>query len=134
MPTRAEPQNRCMSMRGIARFSFAVVALLVITLPALAGYGAVAYDQDKRKHGTAWDEETQQRANEASLRQCGSDRCKVRFPIPPSMCAAFATPESGAAWGGAVRKSMDQAKFAALKNCQKHAKNKCAVRESKCNK
>lgn len=126
-------------MRGTARVSFAVVALLVITSPALAGYGAVAYGQEKRKHGAAWDEETQQRANEVSLRECGSDRCKVRFPVPSSMCAAFATPEfatpeSGPAWGGAVRKSMDQAKFAALKNCQKHAKNKCAVRESKCNK
>jgi hypothetical protein len=30
-------------------------------------------------------------------------------------------------------KSVDEAKFAALKNCQKHA-DKCVIRESKCNK
>jgi hypothetical protein len=50
------------------------------------------------------------------------------------MCAALATPESGDAWGGAARKTLDAAKFAAIKNCQKRAKSECKIRENKCNK
>ena len=107
---------------------------LFATSAAFAGYGAVAYDQDARKQGFAWDEPSQQSANEAAKRDCGSDGCKVRFGVGPKLCAALASPDSGPAWGGAVRKSVDAAKFAALKNCQKHAGEKCVVRESKCNK
>ena len=102
--------------------------------PAFADYGAVAYDTDARKQGFAWDESTQDKANEAARRDCGSDNCQVRFGVPPQMCAALATPNSGRAWGGAVRKSIDAAAFAAIKNCQKHAKAKCTVREKKCTK
>ena len=107
---------------------------LFATSAAFAGYGAVAYDQDARKQGFAWDEPSQQRANEVAKRECGSDACKVRFGVPPKMCAALATPRSGTAWGGSVRNSVDAAKFAALRNCQKHAGHKCLIRESKCNK
>ncbi len=112
---------------------FAVVALFP-GAPAFAGHGAVAYDQDARKQGFAWDEPSQESANDAAKRDCGSDACKVRFGVGPKMCAASATPNSGSAWGGAVRKSVDEAKFAALKNCQKHAGDKCVIRESGCNR
>jgi Domain of unknown function (DUF4189) len=107
---------------------------LMIGQPVLAGYGAVAYDTDARKNGSAWDEPTQEEAKEAALRDCASDNCKVRFPVPPRMCGALATPESGRAWGGAVRKSLDAAAAAALKNCQTHAKEKCTIQQSKCTK
>ena len=112
----------------------AQATILFANVPAVAGYGAVAYDQEKRKQGVAWNENTQQRANEVALRACGSDSCKVRFGVPPGRCAALATPENGPAWGGSVRKTVDDAKLAALKNCQKHAKSKCAMRESGCTK
>ena len=126
-------------MGGIMRRLFATVVVVAVAAfslarPAFAGYGAVAYDHDARKQGFAWDEESQAKANEAAKRACGSDACKVRFGVGPKMCAAFATPEAGPAWGGSVRKSVDAAKLAALKNCQKHAGEKCVVRESKCNK
>jgi hypothetical protein len=88
----------------------------------------------RAKAGFAWDEPSQERANEAAKRDCGSDACKVRFGVAPKMCAALAIPDSGPAWGGAVRKSVDEAKFAALKKCQKHAGDKCVIRESKYNK
>jgi hypothetical protein len=121
-------------LRPLAAFvAIAVVALFPAT-GAVAGYGAVAYDQDARKQGFAWDEPSQERANEAAKRDCGSDACKVRFGVGLKLCAALATPDSGPAWGGAVRKSVDAAKFAAMKNCQKHAGDKCVIRESKCNK
>lgn len=102
--------------------------------PAFADYGAVAYDGTARKYGTAWTEATQAGAKDAAVRDCGSDKCTVRFGVPPKMCGALATPDSGEAWGGAVRKTLDAANFAAIKNCQKHAKQKCTVLTSKCAK
>ena len=123
------------TMRGLFATAVVVaVAALSLTLPAFAGYGAVAYDQNARTQGFDWDEVSQEKANEAAKRECGSDACKVRFGVGPKMCAAFATPEAGPAWGGSVRKSVDEAKLASLKNCQKHAGKKCVIRESKCNK
>jgi len=113
-------------------FGLVFVAMVITSGSAAAGYGAVAYDTEARKAGYAWNENTQQNAEDAARRDCGSDKCKARFSIAPGMCAAFATPESGPAWGGAVRKSLPDATFAAVKNCQKHAKAKCVVRESKC--
>jgi Domain of unknown function (DUF4189) len=71
---------------------------MLVGAPAVAGYGAVAYDGDARKQGTAWNETTQ-RANQAAPRNCGSDKCKVRFGVPRGMCAALVTPDSGPAWG-----------------------------------
>jgi hypothetical protein len=88
----------------------------------------------RESRGFALDEPSQERANEATKRDCGSDACKVRFGVGMKMWAALATPDSGPAWGGAVRKSVDEAKFAALTNCQKHAGDRCVIRESRCNK
>ena len=64
--------------------AFVIVSLTLVTGSAVAGYGAIAYDQDARKQGSAWDEDTQQHANDAALRDCGSDGCKVRFGVPPA--------------------------------------------------
>jgi hypothetical protein len=69
----------------------------------------------RESRGFALDEPSQERANEATKRDCGSDACKVRFGVGMKMWAALATPDSGPAWGGAVRKSVVETKFAALK-------------------
>jgi hypothetical protein len=125
--------TRRVTLRLAALYAALCAGLLLIT-PAFADYGAVAYDTQARKQGFAWDGSSQDAANDAARRDCGSDNCQVRFGVPPQMCAALATPNSGPAWGGAVRKSIDAAAFAAIKNCQKHAKAKCIVREKKCTK
>jgi hypothetical protein len=133
-PLRGKPSPiRCVTLR-LAALSAAVCYGLLLVTPAFADYGAVAYDSKARKQGFAWDGSTQDAANDAARRDCDSDNCQVRFGVPPQMCAALATPDSGPAWGGAVRKSIDAAAFAAIKNCQKHAKAKCIVREKKCTK
>ena len=115
-------------------FTFALTTTIIVTGSGIAGYGVLAYDQEAHKEAFAWNEDPQQRANDESLRKCGSGRCSVRFAVPPSKCAAFATPANGPAWGGAVRNTVDRAKFAAIRKCQKHAKAKCMLRESSCNK
>ena len=125
---------RLAAVRAGVIFCVATAALLETTVPAVADYGAVAYDQTTRKQGVAWSEDTQQRANQLAMRECGSEQCKVRFGVPPGMCGAFATPDAGPAWGGAVKKSLDDARFAAMRNCQKNANRKCTLRENKCTK
>jgi hypothetical protein len=113
-----------------------LAALLVLnTAPALAGYGAVAYDEGTRKRGFASSEETQKKADEVATRECGgSDGCKVRFRWASKECAAFAAPDKGTAWGGAVKKTLDAAKLGAIENCQKQTKDQCSILESACNK
>ena len=115
---RFRPSSKCAMRNRATLYLFALVAIvsLLHVPPAFAGYGTVTYDQEGRKQGFAWDEPSQERANEIAKRDCGSDACKVRFGVGPKMCAALAPPDPGPAWGGAVRKSVDAAKLAALKN------------------
>ncbi len=114
-----------------------IAAALVITLvatPALAGYGAVAFDEKTAKYGFAWNEDNQKRADETALQACNSGTCKVVIPVPPRQCAAFATAEKGNAWGGNVDKNRDKAKLRAIEICQKNSIGKCVLRGSECNK
>jgi hypothetical protein len=123
-----------MQLRASAIAILALVTVVTMSAPAMAGYGALAYDEQTRKQGFASGEDTQKSADQEAVRKCGSENCKVRFGIPPGQCAAFATPADGPSWGGAVRKSAAAATSAAVQNCQKHAKDKCTIRESQCNK
>ena len=102
--------------------------------PVDAGFGAVALDQKTAKYGFAWNEDTQQRADEAALQACNSQACKVVFAVPPHRCGALATAEKGNAWGGSVTASRDNAKLRALENCQKRTSGKCVLRGSECNR
>jgi Domain of unknown function (DUF4189) len=134
LPLGSKPSPKCSAIPHLAALSGALCFGILFLSPAFAGYGAIAYDTAARKQGVAWDEATQDAANEVARRDCGADNCQVRFGVPPRMCAALATPNDGPAWGGAVRKSINDAAFAAIKNCQKHAKAKCIVREKNCTK
>ena len=48
---------------------------------ALAGYGALAVGVDETtvKYGLSSNEETQKKAEDAALKECGSDKCKIVF-------------------------------------------------------
>jgi len=117
-----------------------ISGLLVLSAaaPALAGYGAVALDEETGRHGAGWNEGTQKQAEDAALKGCESTGCKIVFRVPPRHCAALATGEKGksgkVAWGGADKSTRDAAKLAALENCQKRTSGKCEVRESECNR
>ncbi len=113
---------------------FAAILVIIAAAPAFAGYGAVAFDEKAAKYGFAWNEATQKSANDAALQACNSADCKVVIPVPPRRCAAFATAETGTAWGGNVNASRDAAKLRALENCQKRTPGKCILRGSDCNR
>ena len=121
-------------MRGLAIAALACFLVGPIAAPALAGYGAFAFDEKSGKYGHSANEQTQKRADEAALKVCGSDACKVVFPVGPGSCGALATAETGNAWGGAVKQTGDAAKLAAIENCQKRTSTQCKVRQSECNK
>jgi hypothetical protein len=117
-----------------------VIALLAFgytlwpAIPAVAGYGAIAWDRSTGKYGVSWNQPTAKRAEEAALGDCGATGCKVVSKIGPSACGALATTEDGKHAGAAWRKDRDAARFASLANCKKDKAGECMVRVTDCNK
>jgi Domain of unknown function (DUF4189) len=117
-----------------------VVALLAFgytllpTMPASAGYGAIAWDKSTGKYGASWNQSTKQRAEEAALGECGASGCKVVGRVGPRMCGALATTEDGKHAGAAWRKDREAARLDALKSCTKDQAGECIVRATDCNK
>lgn len=117
----------------IAGFS-AAIALGLSVGPALAAYGAFAYDDDAHKYGYSWNEETAAGADQAALKGCGTDKCKVVFRTGSKECGAIAFGNDGKVWGGAKRDRRDAAELAALENCQKRFTGQCKIKASECNR
>jgi hypothetical protein len=99
---------------------------------ARAGYGAIAWDPDSGKAGWIWNRPTPQEAAQRALRECGASGCRLVVK-PTTECAALATIANGKAIGAAARKTKDDARLAALTDCQKRKAGDCVVRASNCN-
>ena len=108
--------------------------IMVGARPALAQYGAIAWDKNTGKYGASWNQPTSQKAAEAALGECGDSGCKVVIRTRQATCAALATTEDGKYAGGASRRDRDAARVAALTNCQKGKAGECTVRVTDCNK
>lgn len=108
--------------------------VLVAAEPALAQYGAIAWDKETGKYGASWNQGSQKGADEVAMSDCGASGCKVIIRTRRAMCAALATNETGKYAGGASRQNRDAARLAALKNCQKGNTGECTVRVTDCNK
>lgn len=121
-------------MRRVSISAGLALLLVGLAAPAMAGYGAVAFDEKTAKYGFGWNEDTQKRADELAMQGCNAETCKIVFRVPPKQCGALATAEKGNAWGGKVDRSRDTAKLTALENCQKRSSGKCVLRGSDCNK
>jgi hypothetical protein len=124
-------------LRNVLLAAGVVIAgtVLIGAAPAVAGYGAIAFDDATGRYGFAWNEKTAHEAEEIAVRDCKTKGCKVVIPVGPRECAALASSETGKiAWGGSKRPSRDAAKLAALENCQKRSSGKCEIRGSECNK
>jgi len=117
-----------------------VVALLAFgytllpTIPADAGYGAIAWDRDTGKYGVSWNQPTKEQAEEVARDECGASGCKVVGRVGPRMCGALATTEDGKHAGAAWRKDREAARRDALKSCDKDKAGECIVRVTDCNK
>ena len=111
-------------------------AALALTAPAHAEYGALAYDEASGKYGIAYNERTQQRADETARKDCGGEKCKL-MPFGPRDCAALATVEDrkeSNAWGGGRGGTRAAAELQAMESCQKHTKRQCKIRVAECNR
>ena len=111
-----------------------VIALGLTVAPALAAYGAFAYDDDAHKYGYSWNEETAGAADQAALKGCGTDKCKVVFRTVSKECGAIAFGDEGKVWGGAKRDTRAAAELAAMENCQKRFTGQCKIKASECNR
>jgi hypothetical protein len=123
-------------MRRATLIVFILLGLGVVPLtavPALAEYGAIAWDKETGKRGWSWNQQTQSRADEMAIAECGASGCKIVKRIGPKICGALALSEDGKMAGAASRKDLDAARLAALKACPKKA-GECTVRVSDCNK
>jgi Domain of unknown function (DUF4189) len=107
--------------------------VLVTAEPALAQYGAIAWDKETGKYGASWNKETQKGADEVALSDCGASGCRIVRRVAPKMCGALALSADGKMAGAAFRKDRDAARVAALAACPKKA-GECTVRVTECNK
>src|SRR2546429_628533 len=82
--------------------------------PAVAGYGALAHDDESGKYGLSSDEASQGKADDVATKECGSDKCKIIFRTGPRQCGAIALGESDKAWGAATRPQRASAELAAM--------------------
>ena len=122
------------------RTFWTAVALLALgytllpAIPALAGYGAVAWDRGTGKYGASWNEPTGKAAEEKAQSECGTSDCKIVARVRPGMCGALATTKDGKHAGTAWRKNGDAARLAALKSCANNNAGECVVQTTDCNK
>jgi hypothetical protein len=115
----------------------ALVAAASAAPPESGSFGAYAVVEGTSKFGYSWDKKTQKEADDAALKGCASDKCKIVFRTKAKQCGALAFTADGKAWGGARRDKSDAAETAAKENCQKQTKDpkdQCEIRASRCNR
>ncbi|MBV9015426.1 MAG: DUF4189 domain-containing protein [Alphaproteobacteria bacterium] len=123
-------------MRGRALSVGFAVTLFALgsAAPAFAAYGALAFDEGGRKYGLSSNEDTQSKADDVAMKECGSDKCKIVFRTAARECGAIALAETGTGWGGGKRPNRAAAELAAMQSCQKHTKGQCKIRGAECNR
>jgi hypothetical protein len=107
--------------------------VLIGVEPALAQYGAIAWDKETGKYGESWNQATQQQADDVAKSECGASGCEIVKRVGRKMCGALALSENGKMAGAAFRKNRDAARIAALAACPKKA-GECVIRIDECNK
>jgi hypothetical protein len=117
-----------------ASVAMSLAALAAGAAPSFAASGAFAYDEATGKYGLSSNQETQTKAEEAALKSCNSEKCKIVFRTATRECGAIATAEAGTAWGAGKRPERAAAELDAVRNCQKRTKAQCKVRQTECNR
>ena len=98
-------------------------------------YGAFAHDGTSGRYGASWNQASQARADEAALKGCASEYCKIVFRMTARQCGALAMTDNGKIWGGATRAERDAAERAAVENCEKRTTStSCRLRSIQCNR
>src|SRR5260370_11971060 len=96
---RAEEISMRRATMIVMGFSAMLVMLALSAAPALAGYGALARDDDSGKYGLSSNEESQTKANDVAMKICGGEKCKIVFRTAAREFGAIATAEDRKVWG-----------------------------------
>jgi len=113
---------------------FSAILVMLAAAPAFAGYGALAHDEETGKYGLSSNEETQSKADDVALKECGGGKCKIIFRTAARECGAIAMAASGTAWGAGKRPQRAAAELDAVTACQKRTSGQCKVRAADCNR
>ena len=113
---------------------FAILSLIALAAPALAGNGALAFDESVNKFGLSSNEDSQGKADDVAIKECGSDKCKIVFRTAARECGAIALSGNGNGWGAGKHMQKATAELAAMTNCQKHTTGQCKIRSVECNR
>jgi len=112
--------------------------MMAAAAPALAGHGALAYDESTGKYGLSSNEDSQTKADDVATKICGGEKCKIVFRTGPKECGAVAMVSEAKgpnpAWGAGKHGQRGTAELAAMTNCQKHTKSQCKIRGVECNR
>ena len=114
--------------------ALAVALLLPLARPAQAQFGAIAYDGKTGSYGGVANRPTPKAAIEGALGKCRTSGCRVVVRVGPKACGAFASTKDHKGVGAAARPAREEARSAALKDCEKSKAGQCIVRGSFCNR
>jgi hypothetical protein len=102
-------------------------------------YLALAIGETNRLgYGSVWNRDSMDQAKNDALARCRDQipdgKCKIIHAVSGKACGALAWVNPGTGWGAATRVSKEEAKSAAITNCQKANKAlKCVLAGSWCN-
>jgi clan AA aspartic protease (TIGR02281 family) len=97
-------------------------------------HSAFAHDEMSGRYGASWNQGSQAGADEAALKGCASQSCKIVFRMTARQCGAIAMTDNGKVWGGATRSEREAAERAAVENCEKRTSGSCRLRSVQCNR
>ena len=111
-----------------------VAGIVASGAPAMADFGAIAYDQRNCAVGRSWHYDNPSHARDVALAECGHRDCRVILEVGPGQCGAIAVTPDCHGYGWAKRDSRDGARLAAMENCQHYNAGQCSVRTVDCNR
>ncbi len=97
-------------------------------------FGAFAHDDVSGRYGASWNQPSRARADEAALKGCASESCKIAFRMATGQCGSIALSDNGRIWGGATRSDRTAAERAAVENCEKRSSASCRSHSVQCNR
>lgn len=103
--------------------------------PALADFGAIAYDRNNCAWGRSWHFESPRHAAQIALNECGHPGCRVVLEVGSGQCGALAATDNCRGFGYAARYSRREAQEAAMANCRSYnGPGVCTIRVVDCNR
>ena len=87
------------------------------SLDDLKPWGSIVYDSDSDKWGISWDHPSRRSAVADARSRCGTNKCPIELSFYGNRCGAFAI--SDKSWSLVARNSVDEAKNAAIEQCNK---------------